>query len=126
MSALVDYRLSELATTQQRHRGAAARPYGRRGDRRRTPGPVAQPVRSARPEGVPAPSVAPGLAVRSTRRVAPAVALEPGFRLTDRGLALAMVAAVLLVVAAVYCITTTALRVTADPVATSHAVAARG
>lgn len=56
----------------------------------------------------------PTMPIQSRLRVPPAM-LESDVRLTDRGLAVVMSLAIILIVVALVCITTTAVRVTAEP-----------
>ena len=106
----------------------------RRAERRRqqrvkvAPRAVAQqPRRGSGPRGVRGPAVS-GPAIRGggnpTRSGAAQISSQPVV-LTDRGIALAMALIVALVVAALFCITTTALRVTAEPGSSAPVVAAR-
>lgn len=106
----------------------------RRAERRRqqrvkvAPRAVAQqPRRGSGPRGVRGPAVS-GPAIRggggTARAGSVGVAAQPVV-LTDRGLALAMVLIVSLVIAALFCITTTALRVTGEPGSPAPVVATR-
>lgn len=118
------------AKVDTRRRSAGARPSTQR------PG-LGRTARPSRPNGVPGPELAgsvtsmlefrerrdarppmrkviPTPSTQSRLRVPPAV-LESEVRLTDRGLAVVMILAIVLVVVALVCVTTTALRVTAEP-----------
>lgn len=112
MNALVDVRLAEGAVRPRKGCGQRTGP-GRRRPRTAPTGRMTQPARLGRPLGVRAPRVRP----RTSRalRNAPPAALELGVRLSDRGIALALGLILTLVVAALVCIGSTALRVTADP-----------
>lgn len=123
MSPLVDIRFG-VDATPVRHRqttGSAPRTSRRVVTRRN---PSHRPARAAtqrrdhrRPAGVQGPALASGHRVRPQVRppAAPPVTLETGVRLTDRGLAVAMTLAAVVMIAAMVCITATVLRVTAEP-----------
>ncbi|MDO5500012.1 MAG: hypothetical protein Q4F67_10070 [Propionibacteriaceae bacterium] len=125
MSALVEVRLLDAAVQVlgdgRRQDGRRRQvPQGAAVRRRPRPAPtgrMAQPVRAGHPVGVRGPEVAerwvpaPAARVRSV----PPPALEVGVRLTDRGVAVVMGVAVVLMILALFCIGTTALRVTAEP-----------
>lgn len=92
------------ATASQR--GPVARPLVRAGDRR-----------GQRPAGVAAPRV--------VRRPQPVVAASPGWRLTDRGLAVVMALGLVLVAIALSVVVSTALTVTDDNYRPTASVRAR-
>lgn len=119
MSAVtVDLITAPRPTVEPRRRGSAARPAAPTRRRPRRPGPGVGPV--ARPgAAVPAPSVAPvrlapARACRPEPDEAPQVAATRQWRLTERGLAVVMVAAAVLLSAAVAVVTLTAFQVTGD------------
>lgn len=127
-------RHSEAVVIQLRPEATEVRPRPTRAPvRRRVPSAptrrMTQPIRGRRPMGVRGPEVAHGAPAPLVRRrpgMVPPADLATGVRLTDRGLALAMGLTAILIVAALFCIGATALRVTADPAAataTSAAVA---
>ncbi len=117
--------LREAGQPARRIRPARVRPVRRSG---RSTGPRARPVGF-----VPAPTLAPTAARRARACVVDAAAAAPApqpvarmvTRLTDRGIAVVLVAGAMIVVAAVTVIALTALRVTGDnaqPLSSSHAV----
>lgn len=120
MKALVDVRLAGAAV---RHGGPRIGPHAptiRRRVLTAPPGRRVQPARPGRAVGVRAPAVArPEL---RAPRVPPA-ALELGVRLSDRGIALVLGLATVLIIAALVCIGSTALRVTSEPPAMAAVVA---
>lgn len=114
----------------QRESSAGVRRAERRRQQRGKSAPRAvalQPRRGSGPRGVRGPGVS-GQAVDSVgsprRSDSMRAAVQPVV-LTDRGLALAMVLIVSLVIAAVFCITTTALRVTGEPNSPAPVIATR-
>ncbi|WP_432557440.1 hypothetical protein [Granulicoccus sp. GXG6511] len=113
MSALMDVRLADAAVRP----GRRGRPQeaARRRVRTAPAGRMVQPGRQGRPEGVRGPEV--GRAVRRGSAEVPPAVLDLGFRLTDRGLAVAMGVIVALMVTALVCVGATAMRVTAEPAA---------
>lgn len=121
MSTAVKVRPRGAIRTVKPSRVAPARPTGRPGHASRLAPPATQRPGGRRPAGVRGPRLnRSGSSVG--RRQVPPVALGDGIRLTDRGLALAMTVAVALVITAILCITTTAVRVTAEPASGSVGV----
>lgn len=120
MSALVDVRLTEAAVRSGAPCAHQAAVAGRRRVRTTPARRMAQPVRPGRPVGVRGP-VVPQHELRASQTPPPV--LELGVRLSDRGLALVLGLATVLIVAALVCIGSTALRVTSEPpVATTVAM----
>lgn len=112
MSALVDIRLAEAAVRHGVSRVGRPTATGRRKVRATPAGRMVQPPRPGRPVGVVGPPVSRH-EVRGSQ--VPAAVLEIGVRLSDRGIALVLGLATVLMVAALMCIGSTALRVTSEP-----------
>lgn len=112
MSALVDVRLAEVAVRRGASRVGQPTATGRRRVRTAPAGRMVQPTRPGRPVGVPGPAVS-RQELRGSQT--PPAALEIGVHLSDRGIALVLALASVLIVAALVCIGSTALRVTSDP-----------
>lgn len=114
------------ASVRTNRQGGRDRPGKRHAHQLRVAPPATQRMSQRRPGGVRGPRL--NNPVRTERRglpsgVPPAMVCT-GTRLTDRGLAVAMALTIALVIAAVVCITTTAARVTAEPVSLTIAASA--
>jgi hypothetical protein len=114
MSARVEVRPNRVAGAVQHMK---VRPGRSRARRAHPPVPFRRARRDhRRPGEVRGPRGTGRRPVAGRRRpIAPPMALETGSRLTERGLVVGMTLAVVLAIAAVLCIATTALRVTAEP-----------
>lgn len=120
MNALVHARLAKAAVRHGGPRVGQHAPTGRRAVRTTPQSRMVQPVRPGRPVGVRGPAVA--RQELPVQRIPPA-ALDLGVRLSDRGIALALGLATVLILAALVCIGSTALRVTSEPPPTATVTA---